>query len=292
MDDMRGKDDLRGKDTVRGGDDRAAKAADEILGGKKYSGLDRAAIRRICGDIMPRYPKYGDGLKAVKKELHIIHGAFLTKDCHERAASLISSYGGADIHSDKAFALRLMDLHMSTAERAAAADGMYCVAGGCILPGDALVDIGCGFGPFALPFFPVKPKSYTAYDICARTTDLLNAYFMPLGPGYFAAQLDAATKTPADVIVTGAGSADNTVVFMLKLFPLLEQQKKGCAFDMLSEMGFRAAVVSFPTKSASGRERGMEAFYSAMFERNLPDGLSICDKTVIGNEMFFTVEKR
>jgi 16S rRNA (guanine(1405)-N(7))-methyltransferase len=60
---------------------------------------------------------------------------------------------------------------------------------------------------------------------------------------------------------------------------------------MLNCISFRHAVISFPTKSASGRERGMEAFYTEMFTNRLPGGMLVVDRVVFDNEMFFIVER-
>ena len=252
----------------------------EILESKKYAGLDRALVERVCAKYVPRYIKRGDAVKAIKKELHIIYGSFLTKDCHARAESLIRNYSGEDIHADKDFAVRLMELHVSTSERISCVSEINAMICDYIRPDDVFIDIGCGFNPFTLPFYPTKPGAYIAYDICARTTDLINYYFKPLGPAFRAAPLDAVSQGPS--IKAG-------VALIYKLFPLLEQQCKGRAFELLRAMDYRVAIVSFPTKSVSGREKGMEAFYADMFESGLPDNLTISDKAVYGEELFYII---
>ena len=309
-------------------------AVSEILGGKKYAGLDRSVVGRIYSEMAPKYAKYADVVKAVKKELHIIYGSFLTKDCHAKAEMLISNYSNAggralyapagtqDMYSDKDFAARLMGLHASTSERAADADSIYRMAGSYIRPQDTLLDIGCGYNPFSLPFLPTKPKSYFAYDICMRTINLVNSYFEPLAqaayrdcaqslgattgtpaaynaqslgattdaPAAYSAQfLDATTDAPAVAPAAAPSTKETVVIFMFKLFPLLEHQKKGRAFELLSSMSFRTALISFPTKSASGREKGMEAFYTDMFTRGLPKQFRIAEKAVFDNEIFYVL---
>ena len=296
----------------------------EIKRAKKYSSVDINALSRICADFIPRYAKSGDVVKAVKKELHIIYGSFLTSKCHKQAQSLIADYPGDDIYADGNFAAQLLALHVSTLERAGQAAEIYGFAGGFIKPGDALADIGCGFNPFALPLFMNRPKSYAAYDICSRTVDLINLYFnnraqaavsgpnerlqgavVNAGDGagdgakrdgigsagiganaeprsHYAKVLDAVAQTP---------DCKADVVFMFKLFPLLEQQKKGRGFELLREMRFRDALISFPTKSASGRDRGMADFYTKMFTNGLPEGLTITSRTVFDNELFFAIKK-
>ena len=279
-DDHKSVDKTVDKTVVKTAEKDFEKIATEILGGKKYSALDRATVERICSELAPRYPKRSDAIKAIKKELHIIYGAFLSNDCHAKGESLIRGYAGSDMHADKDFAANLMRLHLSTAERAGSAGEICAFAGEHIGPDDILFDIGCGFNPFSLPFYPNRPEAYTAFDICARTVDLINLYFEPLGSAYRARQLDA---------ISGAPIGEAQVILMYKLFPLLERQRKGRMYDLLSTLDYRAAIVSFPTKSASGREKGMESFYSGMFKRGLPEGLTIADAAAFENEIFFVV---
>ena len=324
----------------------------------KYSGIDAGVAERIRAEMAKKYEKPKDAAKAVKRELHIIYGAFLTKENLRRARALIGGYAGADIYADKKFAAELLSLHASTSERRAEAEAIYAYIGEHITPEDAVADIGCGFNPFALPYYKYRPAGYAAYDICASTVSLINEYFSRLGPAYAAHMLDAAVRTPraantgsvndgdggdvkrgdegtsdsgdgavSDVndaavltphtanscdsghaggvddsagasYIAGSGrnaekSADNRVVLlMLKLAPLLERQKRGRTNELLCAAGCRAAIVSFPTKSASGRDVGMEAFYSEQFERNLPGCLSVADKTIFSNEMFYVINKK
>jgi len=79
---------------------------------------------------------------------------------------------------------------------------------------------------------------------------------------------------------------------MFKLFPLLERRKKGRAPDLIGDLGCKTSIVSFPTKSASGKEKGMEAFYSRLFENGLPTDHAIIEKMSFHNEMFYVLRKR
>ena len=230
-------------------------------------------------------------------------------DMYASAGSDIGTAAGSDIGSDRAFAARLMALHASTSERLRDAEAIYGFIGSRIKPGDTLVDLGCGFNPFALPYLNARPAVYIAYDICVQTIALINKYFALVNPAYCARILDAAAQSPVfgdgKVTIASGGNlaaapgvaadaiaeAGNAVLLMLKLFPLLERQKKGRACELLSAAHFRTAIVSFPTKSASGRDVGMEAFYSERFARSLPEGLIVADKAVFENEMLFVVNK-
>lgn len=255
----------------------------EILGSKKYSSMDVALVERVCSETIKKYPKKKDVVKAVKNELHVIHESFLLNDCHKIARSELSAYNDSNLASDREFSLRMMGLHASTKERIAHVDAIYSYLDSFLSSECAIADIGCGFNPFALSFYSHLSKSYAAYEINTETVELLNSYFHKIGQHetYHAETLDAVSSAPKD-------HAD--VVFLFKLLPLLQQQKKGRAFELLEELNFTRAVVSFPIKSLSGREKGMEQFYSSFFENGLPERFHILDRKVIGNEMFYVIE--
>ena len=61
--------------------------------------------------------------------------------------------------------------------------------------------------------------------------------------------------------------------------------------QILIDMDFGVAIISFPLKSLSGKNKGMEEFYSNFFETNIPSTLSIIEKQVLGNELFYSIRK-
>ena len=260
----------------------AAAAAAEILRSKKYSSLNYELTERICVEMLTKYKKPSDAIKAAKRELHIIHGIYVSAECAKKAAELISGYSGGNMAADRGFSLRLMGLHSSVRERVENADEIYGFIGKYIDGKSWVADAGCGYSPFALPFLPILPEKYTAYDIDEHAAEAINAYFAAAGLcGYSARILDASAEN--------IGKYD--VLLMLKLFPVLEHQKKGRGFDFLINSDFQTGVVSFPLKSMSGREKGMGEFYGSRFEAELPPTLKITEKAAFSNEMLYIVQR-
>jgi len=255
----------------------------EILQSKKYSNIDRTTVERICLETIPKYKKQKDVIKAAKRKLHIIHESFLQEGCHEKAEIILNGYQGDDIKFDKSLAFQLLTLHNSTKERLPQIEEIYAFISQYAKSEDSIIDIGCGFNPLALPFFTELPKNYFACDINSSTAKVLNKYFnMAKLPSYNAEICDMVTDTP---------STHGDVLFAFKLFPLLQQQKKGRDFDVLSMLNCPTSIISFPTKSASGKEKGMEAFYSMQFEKRLPSDFVVIEKAVFANEMFYVVRR-
>jgi len=255
---------------------------DVILKSKKYSNVDKSVIERITTEAFPKYNRQKDIIKAVKKELHIIHESFLQAGNHAKTDIILDNYSGDDIKKDKKTALKLMALHTSTRERLGQETEIYELISRYVKAEDNIIDIGCGFNPFALPFYTKLPKDYIAYDIDSLTVRALNTYFRLAGLPYRSELCDAAVQTPKEQ----AG-----ILLMLKLFPVLERQKKGRAFEMIKELDCCVSIVSFPLKSTSGKEKGMEVFYAEQFENGLPPSFFINEKVKFSSEIFYILKK-
>lgn len=255
----------------------------EILKSKKYTSITSEVIQRICTEMMAKFTKKKDIVKAVKNQLHIINESFLFQDSHLAAQTLLESYSGNDIMENRDFSKKIMALHISTRERLAYIEEIYEFISKYVEPTTTVLDIGCGFNPFAIPFFKKPPRKYVAFEINNDTISLINRYFSKSGyKDYYSDILDAVAQAPV---------VDADVTFLFKLLPLLHQQKKGRPFTFLDELNTKFAIVSFPTKSLSGKERGMEEYYSEYLHNGLSSNWRIIDKAVFGNEIFFALQK-
>ena len=256
----------------------------EVRSSKKYSSIDASVVRRIYVETAHKYPKKKEAIKAVKNELHIIYESFLQNGCYKNARSLLSQlpliFDNAQLVN---IVMQIMKAHTSTKERLGDIGEISSFISRYITDKSAVMDIGCGFNPFSLPLLLEFPKTYSAYDICSEGIDILNRYFSVLKkPAYKAELLDAASTTPQEKV---------DIVLLFKLFPLLQQQKKGRGFSILEELDFDKAIVSFPIRSLCGKQKGMEFFYSKLFEDNLPSSLEIIARQTFSNEMFYVVKK-
>ena len=257
----------------------AADIASQVMDSGKYGFIARDTVLRLCQEYMPRYKSKKDVIKAVKKQLHIIHGAFFPDRCHEQAMMLIES---SNI-SDQELSVQLMQLHPSTRERMPVLRAFYDFLAPCLKDAKTVLDIGCGFHPCTLPFMGLPDKvTYIAGDINYDTVKVVRAFFDRLHVAHDVQILDAAGKLP-DV------HAD--IAFLFKLIPVLEQQKKGLAYHLMDMLTAKTIIVTFPVKSLSGREKDMEQFYSSQFEKNLPAAFSIAQKAVVGMELVYIVSK-
>jgi len=269
----------------------------EIILSKKYAHLYAPLIMRICREEYAKYKKDKDRIKAVKNKLHIIYGAFFSDECHKKAGAIIENVGANSVrpplpsHNQtgeqssplkyRDISAEIMRLHASTNERLDILDEFYNFIFDITGQAESILDIGCGFNPFSIPFMKQDIKKYHAYDIDYRTVKLINNYFDLLNLPNLANCIDIIAETPRVL-------AD--VAFIFKLMPVIEAQKSGRAFEFLKEINAGYIAVTYPVKSLGGKNKGMSANYAKSFESGL-DNFKIIKQKIIGNELIYVIKK-
>ena len=261
----------------------ALEICEEILRSKKYATLHRPLVLRICEEEYKKYSNYRDRLKGAKNALHSIYGAYLTNNIFKKAEKLmevIAEERGKISQSQE----RLLRLHASTKERMAEMITFYQFIFEVVGEAESIIDIGCGFNPFTIPYYPVPPPSkYYALDIDERMAELNNRYFRSLKIPELAGCIDITTTSP---------KAKADLAFLFKLLPLIDRQARGRSSKLLREIDAQHLIITYPTKSLTGKEKGMQAFYAAAFEEVIGGNLFITAKKQIGNELVYVVAKR
>lgn len=257
--------------------------AEAVLRSRKYQGVHPAVVEGICREESARHKKPADALKAVKRRLHIMHAAY-AEDGIRQAEGILSGALGGDPMKDRQLSLRLLPLHRSTRERLPSMEPFYAFIAQEMGQARSVLDVGCGFHPFALPWmaFPTG-TSYVAMDINDQNAALLNRYFAACSGMEGSAQSGDATKALPE------GQFD--FAFLLKLLPVLEQQGKGSAKALLEALPAQTALVSFPSRSLSGKDRGMRGHYAQFLEDILPDALKVERQAEIGNELLYVLRR-
>ena len=276
----------------------ALSLCEDILTTKKYATLYRPLVLRVCEEEYKKYNNNKDRLKGVKNTLHAMYGAYLTVDSYKKAYKFLDTlektmqdkFSQDKTNQDKANMERTTEvlekifrLHASTNERINDLAAMYAFIFETIGPVESVLDIGCGFNPFTLTYFPQMPKRYHALDIDDRIADLNNRYLSLIGMPQLASCVDISQDTP-DITVD--------VAFLFKLLPLIERQSKGRSAKLLREIDAQHLIITYPTKSLTGKEKGMQAFYAASFEEVIGGNLFISAKKQIGTELVYVVAKK
>ena len=255
----------------------------EIKKSKKYASVYQPILERICEEEFVKYKKEKEKIKAVKNRLHIIYGAFFTDNSVKIAEDLINIGGDIFLLSEK-----LLKFNTSSNERIKFIDKLYKFIFDTIPDKNisTILDIGCGFNPFSLPYLfktvlDLKIKSYYAFDIDINLARIINKYFDLLELPQYAGCMDIISETPKQ-------NAD--IAFLFKIIPTVENCKKGRGFEIINNINSKYIIVSFPTKTLGVKNIGMAENYAAIFENRLDlSRFEIMEKNVVGNELVYVL---
>ena len=235
----------------------------ELLGrlrqSRKYGGVSEDALRRAVAWAVERHPKSNAALKAARRKLHQIHGAYFSgfnRSRLNRALECVER--GASEEAIRLACADVLGMHASTAERVAIAEEMYRDVFGFTGMPSSVADLACGLNPFFLPWMglPVSTR-YAASDIDGGVVTAVGRLIKALGYGGGAESRDVLASPPVD---------RPDVTLLLKTAPCLERQEPGSVVRLLRQIRSPYMVVSFPTKSLGGREKGMTRSYGKFME--------------------------
>jgi 16S rRNA (guanine(1405)-N(7))-methyltransferase len=251
---------------------------------RKYKYLCDDTLYRISGWALQRF-EGKQAVKAAKKKLHQVYGAYFEvfqPGKIQKLANKISSE--PDTGSLKTIALEIMESHTSTSERILFMEQFYLDLFKRIGKPKKILDLACGLHPFAVLWMDLdQDVEYYAYDIDTRLIALINTFFGYLHGNYKAECSDILVSIPV---------IEANVVFLLKTLPCLEQQQKGISEKILTSLKAKYIVISFPSKSLTGKAKGMENYYHS-FALELINRLNLeYFKLDYPNEVFYVLNKK
>lgn len=225
---------------------------------RKYRTICPDTIRRIAEGELGKHRNTRAAIKATKRRLHQIYGAFEQDvDYDALYRRLEAAYDTGTDCEIKEACRRVMELHSSTRERLPILDRFYPeILENTGQPG-SILDLGCGLNPLALPWMDLPAGApYIAIDIDTARVEFLNGYLALAGLEPLARCQDVLAHPPDD-------PAD--VALLLKMSPSLERQEPGATLRLLQDIKTPLVVVSFAVKSLGGREKGMVEHYRGQF---------------------------
>ena len=262
----------------------------KIASSRKYQGLYHKTIERIVKDYLKKYPE-----KAVEKKarqlLHQIWDIFYPtrpdfKKLLEKFKETAKIVGGPTSHKldtrgVKETVLPILKLHASTKERIPILNDFYQKIFEITGKPKTIVDLASGLNPLTYFWLPQGIKYY-GYDIDQEQAQFLTAIFKLL-------KVNRVKIGLGDIFVDRSPKAD--IVFLLKLLPLLEHQKKGSSLVTLEKQDAKWLVVSFPTKSLGGKPKNMIDFYSKQFQDLIRNQPWQTEKILFPTELVFVINK-
>ena len=249
---------------------------------KKYKNLSKDTIKRIIHWAELRYQKPKEIIKEAKNKLHQIYGAYLENSEIKQVTGLINKLS-KDESSIKEISLQIQNLHTSSKERIPIIETVYSSIFSITGVPNSILDIACGFNPFAIPFMPQKGHlDYYAQDIDIVEIELINKFFEKIGFPPNAKCNDVLIEIP---------DIETDISFVFKTLPVLEQQEKKYSKKLIENLKSKYIVASFPTKTLCGKKIGMSTNYEG-FITELTKELNInYQKLSFINEDFYIIKK-
>ncbi len=251
----------------------------------KYRNICSDTLYRMAGWALKRNKSPKQAIKAAKRKLHQVYGAYFKQ---MNMATIEALVDGLPPRSEdgrlRDTCRQLLRCHSSTRERLPVMEKVFCDLFQKTGRPKAIVDLACGLNPFAWPWMNLEPDTrYHAMDIDCRMIGHINTFFSHLGMPQSAVCHDILTSVP---------SVKSDVVFLFKALPVIEQQERGRSLKLLKDLQTHTIVVSFPTKSLGSREKGMQQHYGDFMNRlieELDTSVRIMD---VPNEVFYIIDKK
>ncbi|MEO8510463.1 MAG: methyltransferase [Chloroflexota bacterium] len=228
---------------------------------RRYRDVDRGLVTRLAGEEAARSRNLDDAVKRVKRRLHQAVGAFEGRQVSLDATR--AAYDGSlEEATFRAACRSLLAGHASTAERTDHLEALGAVVHAT--GAQSLVDLGCGLGPLALPWYGLPRQArITAIDVDGRALAMVGEFLGLIGQPHEVREQDLvadATTSPADVAL------------LLKLVTTLDRQDPMAAERVVRGLRAPRAIVSFPARSLGrGRpldyHRRMDELLTALGER-------------------------
>ena len=256
-----------------------------VASSKKYRAICEDTIRRIAGRELAHHDSAKAAIKATKRRLHQVYGAFEQDFDYEAAyRELESAYRTGSAAGIRKACWQILDQHSSTRERLSIVDRFYPAIFSVTGRPASILDLGCGLNPLALPWMDLPAAArYIALDIDSARIAFLNRYLALAGLEPLARCQDLLAHPPDD-------PAD--VAFLLKMSPSLERQEPGATLRLIDRLRAPSIVVSFAVKSLGGREKGMVEHYQRQVSAWIEERGWAVDELVFETELVFVVERQ
>lgn len=243
---------------------------------KKYKDICPDTVARIFEAERAKYKSEKEADKSAKAHLHQITGAFMTAEEIKQAQKLLHAYAEGD---ESAFE-KTLRLHSSTRERMDGAQALYERIFAAAGNPESILDLACGMNPLLLGRMGKKVRGMDISGGCVR---LVNQWAQACG-------WDVSAQCRDLLCAPEMEACD--MALMMKLLPVLEQQKKGSAMELLRAVPTETACVTFPMRTLGGRKVGMEQHYSRWFEENLPEEYQVIERFIEADELCYVIRRR
>ena len=215
-------------------------------------------------------------VKAIRWEIGIIYGSFLTRDFPKKKKLIENNYKD------------LLKLHKSTKERIEFYEEIYKHIFKWCKP-KKIGDLGCGLNPISYEIIEknlkYKPK-YFASDLNSEDIKFLNNYFDLNG---IKGKAEVYNITNLEIL-NDKEFKDCDLIFLFKVLDSFEFIKKNISKKLLDEIKSKHIVVSFPMKSLISKKT-FDFSKRNWFKNYLNKMNWDCEVFEVENEIFYLIKK-
>jgi 16S rRNA (guanine(1405)-N(7))-methyltransferase len=226
---------------------------------RKYRNISGDLIFRIGCDELTNQVRLRSAIKETKKKLHQVVQAYYIETVKYDffLSRLETAFISGEIDLVKKICLEILGHHISTAERISILPDFYKEIFSDFQTVNSILDIGCGLNPFTIPWMPVsKGCVYHAWDIFYDLEIFLNETLKFLNVNG-----QAFTKD----FLGSVNTLDFDVALILKSLPCFFQIDRKITMDSIRRIQARYIVISYPTRSIGGKNKGMVSNYEHQF---------------------------
>lgn len=254
-----------------------------VQNSRKYQAIAPELVAAVAGVELGKGRSHKEAVKATKNQLHQSAAVYQSgRMAYDRWLDELRD-AWPDEAARRPLLRQLMTAHSSTNERLPILDDFYSRIFDLLPPIHSVLDIACGLNPLALPWMPLVPNaSYLAVDIFTDQVDFLNDFFSLFPLAGQAETRDVLTDCPAEPV---------DLALILKTIPCLEQMEKDAGRRLLEQVSARYLVISFPSRSLGGRQKGMASTYGARFAQLAAGWDAKITRLDFSNELVFVVER-
>ena len=238
----------------------------EVQANPKYAAILPDYIKEIGRSELQKRHNLKEAVKETKSKLHQVTGVYFEGKHHYVSwLTLIKDARKTDDPDNLRHACKtILQHHTSTKERLSYLDGFYQTIFRLLPPFKTILDIACGLNPLTIPWMDLTPENeYYGWDVNTQMISFLAEAIQCFDVRGIVDTVDIFSVKNFPIV---------DMAFIFKTLPCLEQVQKGISVQLLDQIPARNLVISFPSRSIGGVNKGMEQHYIEMMQKWLVNG--------------------
>ena len=149
----------------------------------------------------------------------------------------------------------------------------------------SLIDLACGFNPFAYKYLPLKPTTYIALDLSTEDMVIIESFFKKTKIKGKTMALNLITQQDSEIL-----KQQHDVCFLFKALDSLESKSRHSSKKLISKINTKFFVISFPKKTIGGK-KDIQINKRSWFDKFSDQNFTKKEIFDIENEVFYILQK-